>query len=225
MEIYGSKREGRKIRGITMLKKLTALANKLDQKGLYREADILDTIVRTAGNKNSLIRALKNDDAQTAHKALTGMSGDDLGLTHQEFGWLTNGIDFANEHLNDKPYEDSVKKRMDKARELLGIGKNVKLDPLTHNPMTGQPWKSGPVKKDDELTPAQLAFLRKYRKIAMGLKSFNYQGLQQIYDDIQFEDPANINMTREEFDDLNDRIVEQAKKWTLKYKDSDFPDI
>lgn len=93
-------------------------------------------------DKNSLIKALKQDDAKAAKQALTGMSGEDLGLGHKEFGDLTNEIDFA---ARQKPGYDAI--AMDAAREILKIqGKDTKQSTSTHNPVTGQPWSSGPVK-------------------------------------------------------------------------------
>jgi len=124
---------------------LSDLANKLDKSGLYQEADILDTILIKEASKNSLIRALKDDNVLAARKALVGMSGEDLGLTSKEFTELTNAIQMGDKELMDpnRP-KDKPLINMDKAREILGVGKNVKLDPLTHSPLTGQPWSSGP---------------------------------------------------------------------------------
>jgi hypothetical protein len=99
-------------------------------------------------DKNSLFKALKANDAKAAKQALTGMSGNDLGLTHQEFGNLTQAI--ANAVKNYRPNvldPDSSGGFMDDARKILGVGKDSspsQMTARTHNPVTGQPWSSGP---------------------------------------------------------------------------------
>lgn len=130
-----------------MLYKLISLANKLDKLGLYKEADLLDTILRKEADKNSLIRALKKDDTVAAKQALVGLSGEDLGLTHKEFQRLTNMIFDAQEYTYDT-------RPMEEARLLLGIGKDIKtdkgkIDTSEINPFTMKPWPSGPVVKNE----------------------------------------------------------------------------
>lgn len=109
-------------------------------------------------DKNSLIKALKNDDAQAAKQALTGMSGEDLGLTHDQFRNLAQDLDFAAHYGKTKGFD------LERVRKLLGIqGTNTpqhqKDDPNITNPFTGKPWPSGPVKQgqqNDTLAPDEL---------------------------------------------------------------------
>lgn len=96
-------------------------------------------------DKNSLIRALKQDDAKAAKQALTGMSGEDLGLSHKEFGQLTKNVYGADKF--DRGESGDIHPSLEKARQVLKIqGKDTKQSTATHNPVTAQPWSSGPVK-------------------------------------------------------------------------------
>ncbi len=83
---------------------------------------------RMQEDKNSLFKALKNDDARAAKAALTGLSGNDLGLTHAEFNDLAKAIggtspgSFMGHPLAGMP-------TLDKARQILGVGKNTTITP------------------------------------------------------------------------------------------------
>ncbi len=103
-----------------MLKKLISIANKLDQKGFYQEADLLTKMASIMVSRSNLFKALKNNDVEAARKALVGMSGDDLGLTHGEFRDLTSAI-------MDKPMAgiSGIDRKMDFARYLLDIEENI----------------------------------------------------------------------------------------------------
>lgn len=168
-------------------------------------------------DKNSLIKALKQDDAKAAKQALTGMSGEDLGLASKEFGELFRNIEQAN--MTFEP------ETLDKARQLLKVGKDTKQTTATHNPVTGQQWSSGPLKSHEKnvipLTPEELGVLKHYRKSAQGLKSFNYSDLSQIVSDLQMD--TNPGEFEETFIDKIVKFVRAA--YPLKYKDADFPDI
>lgn len=119
-----------------MFTKLVKIANELDQRGLYAEADALDSIIKTAVSQSTLIRSLKNDDQESTMRALTEFISSlpshtspdkELGMTRQKF----------------QEFADSIKGGdLDKARELYGVGKDVKLDPSMYSPITGQPWPS-----------------------------------------------------------------------------------
>ena len=175
-------------------------------------------------DKNSLIRALKADDSKAAKQALTGMSGEDLGLTHEEFGELTSEVDAASRSKTD----------LEIARQVLGVGKTEKQSTSTHNPVTGQPWSSSPVKNvskhqgmqqknDISLTPSELDTLHQYRASAMGLKSFNYGDLSQIVSDIQTGYAVIAGTAGAALIDKIIKFVKQA--YPSKYKDADFPDL
>ena len=174
-------------------------------------------------DKNSLIRALKKDDPKAAKQALTGMSGEDLGLDSKSFNQLAKEIEWVNnsDHNRDTKGQPA---NLDNARQLLKVGKDVKQTTDTHNPVTNQPWSSGPVKLHGKnvisLTPQELDILKQYRKSAMGLKSFNYGDLSQIAMDTMYDDPTDVG------DGLRYKIIDFVRKaYPLKYKDSDFPDI
>lgn len=114
-------------------------------------------------DKNSLIRALKADDPKAAKQALTGMNGEDLGLTHQEFNQLAKEIADANKNI---PVDGMSAAGMNIARKILGVGKDVKQTIATHNPVTGQPWSSGSMKQgqgqQDKLNKDELKLLWKH---------------------------------------------------------------
>ena len=136
-------------------------------------------------DKNNLIRALKADDAKAAKQALTGMSGPDLGLGHEDFRTLTGVINSA---ISTKT-PGEPRKNMDVARQLLGVGENTpksQMSTQTHNPVTNQPWSSGPVKDDPKrgqqkqagqkqtqpLNPNELQILRKFMGMS-GIRSLS----------------------------------------------------
>jgi len=140
---------------------LSDLADRLDKLGLYKEANILDAIIIKEASRNSLIKALKDDDVLSARKALVGLSGDDLGLTYSEFVDLTNAIQMGDKELMDpnRP-KDKPLINMDRARKILGVGKNTKIDTLTHDPSTGRPWYSGPAPKMNVQLHKELSHLK-----------------------------------------------------------------
>lgn len=106
---------------------LISLANKLDSKGLYSEASIIDLMITKEASKSDLFKALKEDEPEKAYDAMTGLSGPDLGLDHKQFSELTSAI-----HQMD----------LDHARKMLGVSKNVNIAPGTHNPVTGLPYET-----------------------------------------------------------------------------------
>jgi hypothetical protein len=77
---------------------------------------------RIQEDKNALVTALKNNDVDAAKKALTGISGDDIGLTSKDFRTLFNLINFGADSKGD---ENTRNAALDDARRLLGVGKNT----------------------------------------------------------------------------------------------------
>lgn len=161
---------------------------------------------RIQEDKNALVRALKADDAEAAKKALTGMSGEDLRLTRNEFNGLLVHIDKASKPATAGSREQEL--AMDAARKMLSVGKD-------------DPQKSV-VQSDVDLTPQELEILREsYKPSAIGLKSFNYGNLVSIYEDLTYEstldrDPIYVS--------LRMKIKKHAQQaWPKKYKDVDFP--
>jgi len=73
---------------------LIKIATKLDEKGLYKEADEIDELISKAsmGATNALIRALKNNDKKEAVSIMSRISREDLQLTEQEFREFANAI-------------------------------------------------------------------------------------------------------------------------------------
>lgn len=125
------------------IQSLIRIANHLDQNGFYAEADIIDSIIVIAANiaaKNTFIKALKDNDLEAAYNAIVGLSGEDFGMTHDEFRKMTSKLSAIN---RGGVWPDDV---MDDIRKMLGVSKNVDLNPATHNPLTGQPY-SGPMPK------------------------------------------------------------------------------
>ena len=152
-------------------------------------------------DKNSLIRALKQDDAKAAKQALTGMSGEDLGLTHQEFGEITQIISSPLKAMGQTIYD------LDRVRQILKIpGKNTPASQTTtqtHNPVTNQPWSSGPVKqgqqkklgtmttkdfdshRSQKLTPAEYKMMNssapnKHSGVDVDIYSMSYEDLDDL---------------------------------------------
>jgi len=107
---------------------------------------LLEQRIKLQEDKNALIKALKNDDPKAAKQALTGMGGAELGLASKDFNQLAKELDGAAE-AQEKYNDPRVGFSLDKARKLLGVGKDVKQSSQTHNPVTNQPWSSGPAKQ------------------------------------------------------------------------------
>lgn len=102
-----------------ILKKLAQISEQLDSKGLYAEADVLDSIIKTAVSQSNLIRALKGDNSEKAMRALTEFISSlpyhaspdkELGMTRDEFREFANAIKSG---------------KLDKARELYGVEKDT----------------------------------------------------------------------------------------------------
>lgn len=88
---------------------LIDLANKLDKRGAYNEADELDALVKkmaSLAHYNAFVRALKQDDLDTAKNLMSHLSPSDLGLIANDYKDLM--IFLKNKDL-------------DRARGLLGI--------------------------------------------------------------------------------------------------------
>lgn len=133
-----------------MIKTLTLIANKLDSKGLYKLADEMDQIIKSAISQSDLIRALKENDKNKAMSALNVLVRDSSGPINEELGMTKDKFrEFANSIRNDD---------LDAARNLMGIGSftssehkvmpSDELDTSKYSPLTGLPWKSGPVEKE-----------------------------------------------------------------------------
>lgn len=144
---------------------LVKIANSLDAKGLHKEADTIDQILKTA-TRNALFAAIKSGDAAAAKSALVGMSGEDFGMTHHEFRNLAQMILEADKLIN----EDEKNLMIQDIGKLLGVdthkSPNVDtLDPNVYNPVTGQPWTSGTVQQTQE---SQESELRQYLRSLFG---------------------------------------------------------
>lgn len=125
-----------------MLDKLIKLANELDQRGYTKEASRVDVLIKKNAGRHELFRALKNDDIEGAINSLSRMNNEDLGITTQEFKFLTKDLMDAKSYEAHDPAESA--NSMEKARQILGIEKPVQQTTQTHNPITGLPWSSGP---------------------------------------------------------------------------------
>lgn len=122
-----------------MFDKLLKLANYLDENGLEKEADQVDALIKVIAGRHELYRALKNDDAEGAKKAMTGMSNEDLGLTSLEFNRLIKDLVMASDHTD---FDTAERERwMEVARSRLGIKKPEVQTTETHNPITGRKWE------------------------------------------------------------------------------------
>jgi len=153
-------------------------------------------------DKNSLIRALKADDPKAAKQALTGMSGDDLGLSHEDFKKLTS---LLGDIKDLQQFDGMPGGRIEAARRMLGVGKDTKQTTATHNPVTNQPWSSGPVKpgqkklgtmtskdfdshRSQQLSPAEVRLLDQYAPPHLGIKD-----LQNLdFDSLSHTDLHNL---------------------------------
>jgi hypothetical protein len=146
-----------------MLENLIKLADELDKRGYTKEVAKIDALIKKDAGRHELFRALKNDDLDGAIKGLLGMNNEDLGITTQEFKFLTQ--DLMNAKSNEAHDPDECAYYMDAARKRVGIEKPEEQTINTHNPVTGKPWSSGPVSKDD----------------ASELDSFGHQVISSIY--------------------------------------------
>lgn len=125
-----------------MIKRLLKLANILDKKGFYEEANCLDKIASSMAARSALTKALKEDDNPAVLRAIDSLirsvpagstPQQELGISDDKFRELTDAIQSVD---------------FDKARSILGVGKNVKQSPIQINPFTGRPWSTPPGVKD-----------------------------------------------------------------------------
>lgn len=186
-------------------------------------------------DKNSLIKALKQDDAKAAKEALTAMSGEDLGLDSKSFNRLAQEIEWANnpDHNRDTKGQPA---NLDNVRQLLKVGKDVKQTTSTHNPITNQPWSSGPAKQGQQkkqisLTPEEKDVLLGYPKRMWRtgwtniteIDKMEYYELSYLFEVIVAENDIN---PKKEYESIITKITNLAQvKFPNEYKDSDFPDI
>ena len=125
-----------------MIERLLKLANILDEKGFYDEADCLDKIASSMAARSALTKALKEDDSPAVLRAIDSLvrsvphgstPQQELGISDNEFRELTDAIQSSD---------------FDKARSILGVGKNVKQNPVQINPFTGRQWNTPAGVKD-----------------------------------------------------------------------------
>jgi len=76
-------------------------------------------------NYNNLVKALKQNNAIEAKRALAGLGPRDLRMTTNAFRELANAV---------------LQQDLDKARQIFGVEKEQNTSSDTHNPITGQPW-------------------------------------------------------------------------------------
>lgn len=115
------------LKGHNMLYRFISIANKLDQRGLYIEADLLTKIASIMVSKNNLIKTLKNDDTEAAMKAFNEFiatipsytnPAEELGLTPSNFNYFLQKL---------------KRKDLWAARKILGIGENTQPVPKPQN--------------------------------------------------------------------------------------------
>jgi hypothetical protein len=167
-----------------MLHKLLKLANHLDSRGFFDEADVIDGILREAS------------------------------MSPTEYA------KYYGREMEPERRKEWNKEQMEREEQVIPLPADkddVDLDAL--KPESDK-------FNHDNMTKNQLEFLRLFNKIALGLKSFNYWGLVVLYSDL-YKGGPNARwvglLTDQEHDNLMDRIVEQAKKWKIKYDPKDFP--
>lgn len=157
-----------------MLNKLLKLANYLDENGFAKEADQVDALIKVVAGRHELFRALKNDDAEGAKKAMTGMSNEDLGLGSLEYKRLFNALNNATDNTD---FDSAERERwMGVARKYLGIEKPEVKTTQTHNPITGLPWSSG--KAENKLSWEEQNFVK--NTMGIDAKSLENMDLDDI---------------------------------------------
>lgn len=181
-------------------------------------------LVEASWAKSALIKALKDDDPVAAKKALNDLvsaqgyassPAQELGLNDKDFSQLSAAI-------SDQPIPgiSGTDRKMDYAREILGVGK-------TDKPQ--QKYVPGHVQKAQQkgrtLTPEEENIFHRYYRNNVTLDRLKYDQLKYLYEELaQDLDPNETGPEQKAIESVWNKVYQQAKKHP-QFKDSDFPDI